>query len=143
MASDAEPAGPVTAPLLQRPIQHVGFHVPDLRAALKTWVTVHGAGPFYLLEHVAFDECMSRGKPVVWDHSAAFGQCGAVPVELQQVHDLRPPELAGVRHLLGHGGGRRLRLGWARPDPKPLDPHRCARDRIGPRLPASAECAPT
>lgn len=94
MASDARPAAPATAPFLPRPIHHVGFHVPDLRAAIDTWVTVYGAGPFYLLEHVGFDECMSRGRPVVWDHSAAFGQCGAVPVELQQVHDLRPAELA-------------------------------------------------
>lgn len=94
MASDARPTGPVTARLVPRPIHHVGFHVPDLRAAIDTWVTVYGAGPFYLLEHVGFDECMSGGEPVVWDHSAAFGQCGAVPVELQQVHDLRPAELA-------------------------------------------------
>lgn len=72
--SDARPAASVTASFLRRPIHHVGFHVPDLRAAINTWVTVYGAGPFYLLEHVNFDECTSRGKRVVWDHSAAFGQ---------------------------------------------------------------------
>jgi Glyoxalase/Bleomycin resistance protein/Dioxygenase superfamily len=77
-----------------RPIHHIGFHVPDLRAAIDGWVTVHGAGPFYLLEHVAYDECTSGGAPAVWDPSAAFGQWGAVPVELQQTHNLRPPELA-------------------------------------------------
>jgi hypothetical protein len=81
---------------LPRPIHHIGFHVPDLRAAVDTWVTVYGAGPFYLLEHVAFDECTSGGTPAVFDHSAAFGQWGAVPVELQQVHDLRPAELASL-----------------------------------------------
>lgn len=94
MAGDARPAGPATTPFLSRPIHHVGFHVPDLRAAIDTWVTVYGAGPFYLLEQVSFDECTSRGEPAAWDHSAAFGQCGAIPVELQQVHDLRPKELA-------------------------------------------------
>jgi hypothetical protein len=77
-----------------QPVHHLGFHVPDLRAAVDTWVSVHGAGPFYLLEHVTFDECTSGGAPVVFDHSSAFGQWGAVPVELQQVHDLRPAELA-------------------------------------------------
>jgi len=95
MAGDASPAGPVAAPFLPRPIHHVGFHVPDLRAAIDTWVTVYGAGPFYVLEHVTFDECTSRGAPAAWDHSAGFGQCGTIPVELQQVHDLRPAELAG------------------------------------------------
>ena len=80
--------------VLPRPIHHVGFNVPDLQAALDTWVTVYGAGPFYVNAHVAYDECTSGGTPVVWDHSAGFGQWGAVPVELQQTHDLRPAELA-------------------------------------------------
>ena len=83
-----------TVPFATRPIHHLGFHVPDLRAAIDRWVTVYGAGPFYLLEHVAFDECSSRGAAAVYDHSAAFGQWGTVPVELQEVHDLRPAELA-------------------------------------------------
>jgi hypothetical protein len=115
MASDARPAGPITAGFLPRPIHHVGFHVRDLRAAVKTWVTVYGAGPFYVLEHVAFDECTSRGKPVVWDHSAAFGQCGAVPVELQQVHDLRPAELA--RPFTADGRGAVNHVGVTADDP--------------------------
>jgi hypothetical protein len=58
---------------------------------LRRW---YGPGPFYLLEHVAQDECTSSGTPTVWDYSAGFGQSGAVPVELQQTHDLRPAELA-------------------------------------------------
>lgn len=70
--------------------------MPDLRAAIEAWVTVHGAGPFFLNEHVAFDECTSDGMPAVWDHDAAFGQWGLVPVELQQVRDVRPVELAGL-----------------------------------------------
>ena len=81
--------------LLSRPVHHLGFHVPDLHVAMDTWVSVHGAGPFYVLEHVTFDECTSGGAPVVWDHSAGFGQWGAVPIELQQRHELQPAELAG------------------------------------------------
>ena len=94
MAGDPSPAEPVTAPFLLRPIHHVGFHVPDLRAAIDTWVTVYGAGPFYLLEHVTFDECTYGGAPATADHSAGFGQCGALPIELQQYHDVQPAELA-------------------------------------------------
>ena len=94
-------------PFLSRPIHYVGFHVPDLRAAIDTWVTAHRAGPFYLLEHVAFDECTSRGAPAKWDHSAGFGQCGAVPVELQQVHGPRSwarPLTADRRSAVNHIG---------------------------------------
>jgi hypothetical protein len=57
-------------------------------------VTVYRAGPFYVNEHVAYDECTSGGAPASWDHSAGFGQWGTVPVELQETHDLRPAELA-------------------------------------------------
>jgi hypothetical protein len=78
-----------------RPVHHIGFHVPDLRAAIDSWVSAYGAGPFYVNAHVVYDECTSSGAPAVWDHSAAFGQWGAVPVELQQTHDLRPAELVG------------------------------------------------
>lgn len=91
MASDARPSG---ASFLPRPFHHVGFNVPDLRAAIETWVTVYRAGPFYVNERVAYDECTSSGTPAVWDHSAGFGQWGVVPVELQQTHELRPAELA-------------------------------------------------
>jgi hypothetical protein len=66
-------------------------------------VTVYGAGPFYVNEHVAYDECTSSGTPAVWDHSAGFGQWGAVPVELQQTHDLRPAAL--VRPFTAEGRG--------------------------------------
>jgi hypothetical protein len=52
-------------------------------------------------EHVAYDECTSGGARATWDHSAGFGQWGAVPVELQQTHDLRPPAL--VRPFTAEG----------------------------------------
>jgi methylmalonyl-CoA/ethylmalonyl-CoA epimerase len=67
--------------------------VPDLREAIQTWVTVYGTGPFYVNEHVAYDDCAPNGTPAMWDHSAGFGQWGALPVELPQTHELRPAEL--------------------------------------------------
>jgi hypothetical protein len=82
--------------VLSRPIHHVGFHVPDLGGAVDAWAAVHGAGPFLVLDHVAFDECTSGGRPVTWDHGAAFSRCGTMFVELQQTHELRPPQLAGL-----------------------------------------------
>lgn len=115
MAGDAGATQRVTVPFLSRPIHHVGFNVADLRAAIDTWVAVYGAGPFYVNEHVAYDECTSRGTPAVWDHSAGFGQWGSLPVELQQTHDLRPPEL--VRPLTADGRSAVNHVGVTADDP--------------------------
>jgi Glyoxalase/Bleomycin resistance protein/Dioxygenase superfamily len=112
MASNARPA---VARLLPRPIHHVGFNVADLRPAIDTWVTAYGAGPFYVNEHVAYDESTSSGTPVMWDHSAAFGQCGDLPVELQQTHDLRPREL--VRPFTADGRSAVNHVGITADDP--------------------------
>jgi catechol 2,3-dioxygenase-like lactoylglutathione lyase family enzyme len=96
-------------PPQSKPMHHIGFHVTDLQAAIDRWVTVYGAGPFYLNEHVAYDECIAGGRPARWDHTAAFGQWGTVAVELQQTHQLRPAELVGPftadgRAALNHVG---------------------------------------
>jgi methylmalonyl-CoA/ethylmalonyl-CoA epimerase len=115
MASDAQTGGPATLPFLPRPIHHVGFNVPDLRAAIETWVNAYGAGPFYVNEHVAYDECTSSGVPVVWDHTAGFGQWGALPVELQQTHDLRPAEL--IRPFTAEGRSAINHVGVTADDP--------------------------
>jgi len=107
--------GRITTPFLLRPIHHVGFHVPDLRTAIETWASVYGAGPFYVNEHVAYDESTSRGTPARWDHSAGFGQWGAVPVELQQTHDLQPAEL--VRPFTGGSHAAVNHVGVTAEDP--------------------------
>jgi methylmalonyl-CoA/ethylmalonyl-CoA epimerase len=109
MTGDTQPGTGVIAPVLPRPIHHVGFNASDLRGAIDTWVTVLGAGPFRLNEHVTYDEATAGGRPAVWDHSAAFGQWGTVPVELQQTHELCPAELvgpftAGGRAAVNHVG---------------------------------------
>src|SRR5947209_3045558 len=109
MSADPQPGAGATADLLRREIHHVGFSVPDLRGAIDTWVNVYGAGPFYLNEHVTYDEATSGGRTLVWDHSAAFGQWGPVPIELQQTHELRPaglvgPFTAGGRAAINHVG---------------------------------------
>lgn len=101
--------------MLARRLHHVGFSVPDVRAAIDDWVTVYGAGPFYLLEHVTFDECTSRGAPAILDHDAAFGQWGVVPVELQQWNDVQPVELA--RPLSADGRAALNHVGVAVDDP--------------------------
>jgi len=106
---DTERAADATGPLLTRPIHHVGFNVPDLRAAVDIWASVYGVEPFYLNEHVTYDEATSGGRSAAWDHSAGFGQWGTMAVELQQTHELRPAELVGVvtaggRSAINHVG---------------------------------------
>lgn len=100
---------------LPRTIHHIGFNVPDLRGAIDTWVNAHGAGPFYVNEHVAYDECTASGAPATWDHSAGFAQWGALPVELQQTHDLAPAEL--VRPFTADGRSAVNHVGVTAQDP--------------------------
>jgi hypothetical protein len=103
------------ATLLSRPVHHLGFHVRDLRAAIDMWVSVNGAGPFYMLERVTFDERTYGGAPATADHSAGFGQWGRVPVELQQYHDIQPAELA--RPLTADGRSAVNHVGITAEDP--------------------------
>ena len=88
-----------------RPIHHVGYVVSDLRVGVAKFAATTGAGPFYAMEHIPFDEVTYRGEPAVYDHSSAFGAWGPVIVELTQVHDAQP---AGLRDSLvapGNGVG--------------------------------------
>ena len=79
------------------PIAHVGYVVECLAEAVQRWSVMLGAGPFYALENVAFDEVSHAGDDVVFEHSTAFGQWGAVPVELWEIHRLKPAGVLGPR----------------------------------------------
>src|SRR3954454_3566283 len=67
------------------PIHHLAYLVDDLEAAVEHLVSKFGAGPFFVLRDVAFEHLTSRGEPATFAHDSAFGQCGAVPVEVIQV----------------------------------------------------------
>jgi hypothetical protein len=85
---------------------HVGYFVADIPRAVEWAVAELGAGPFFLIEHLAFDEVTFDGAPAAYDHSSAFGQWGALKLELTQVHSASPPglaaALAGPVPRLGH-----------------------------------------
>jgi hypothetical protein len=72
------------------PIHHLAYLVEDLEAAVEQLVSEFGAGPFFVLRDVAFEHLTSRGEPATFAHDSAFGQCGAVPIELMQVKRLEP-----------------------------------------------------
>ena len=87
------------------PIHHIGYVVEDLRAGVERFAASFGAGPFFAMEHIVFEEVTFRGEPALYDHSSAFGAWGDMLVELSQVHDARP---AGLRQALvspGRGVG--------------------------------------
>ncbi|HWI72024.1 MAG TPA: VOC family protein [Baekduia sp.] len=87
-------------------VHHLGYVVDDLRAAIPRAIVTLQTGPFFLIEHLAFDETTFRGGPAEYDHSSAFAACeGGLLVELTQVHSAAPPELEdmlGGRTGLGH-----------------------------------------
>ena len=90
------------------PIGHVGYVVDDIEDGVALAVQTLGAGPFFLVSHLAFDVCTYKGEPARYDHSSAFGQWGEIKVELTVVHSADPPELAeiigGSAPRVGHVG---------------------------------------
>ncbi len=91
------------------PIHHLGYVVEDLRRDVPQFAAATGAGPFFAIEHLAFDEVTYRGEPAVYDHSSAFGAWGPLIVELTQVHDARP---AGLRDSLVAPGAGLGHVAW-------------------------------
>jgi len=88
-----------------RPLHHIGYVVDDLAAGVQRFSAATGAGPFFAMEHLAFDEVTFDGGPAVYDHSSAFGQWGEVLVELTVVHDARPAGFAAALTAPGTGLG--------------------------------------
>ncbi len=91
------------------PIHHLGYVVEDLHRDVPRFAAATGAGPFYAMEHIPFDEVTYRGEPAVYDHSSAFGAWGPLIVELTQVHDARP---AGLRDSLVTPGDGVGHIAW-------------------------------
>jgi Glyoxalase/Bleomycin resistance protein/Dioxygenase superfamily len=72
------------------PIHHLGYVVEDLEATVQRLVSELGAGPFFVLRDVSFEQVTSRGEAATFHHDSAFGQCGAVPIEVMQLKRLEP-----------------------------------------------------
>ena len=91
------------------PIHHLGYVVEDLHRDVPRFAAATGAGPFFAMEHIPFDEVTYRGEPAVYDHSSAFGAWGPLIVELTQVHEARP---AGLRDSLVAPGAGVGHVAW-------------------------------
>jgi len=75
------------------PIHHLGYLVNDLEATVERLVNALGAGPFFVVRDVPLEQVTSRGEPATFDHDSAFGQCGAMPIEIIQLNRLEPKRL--------------------------------------------------
>lgn len=64
------------------PIRQVGYVVPDLTAAARHWIDQHGAGPFFDVGEITFDNWHYLGAPQQLTLNIAFGQLGDVMIEL-------------------------------------------------------------
>jgi hypothetical protein len=91
------------------PLHHIGYVVSDLQTGIARFSALTGAGPFFAIERLVFDEVTYRGEPAVYDHSSAFGQWGPIMLELTEVHDVEP---AGLRDALVAPGGGLGHVGW-------------------------------
>lgn len=80
-------------------VNHIGYVVDDVEAAVQTWAATYGAGPFYYFPDPRFEELYFKGEPVDFSLSAAIGNFGTFTVELTKYAYPTPiPELA---ELLG------------------------------------------
>jgi methylmalonyl-CoA/ethylmalonyl-CoA epimerase len=90
------------------PVMQNAFVVDDLDATLDHWVNKMGVGPFYLFEHVQFQEIYFRsesGRNI--DMTAAIGYWGGVQIEFIKQHNEAPSiyqefkskGLRGMQHM--------------------------------------------
>jgi Glyoxalase/Bleomycin resistance protein/Dioxygenase superfamily len=71
-------------------VHHYAYIVDELHAAAERLHAQFGAGPFLYIDQVPVTDVTSRGEPAEYIHSAAFGMCNQVPVELMQIDRITP-----------------------------------------------------
>ena len=82
------------------PVQ-IAYAVDDVVTAAQQWSN-RGAGPFFVREHIDVHNVRVRGRPATFDHSSAYGQWGALMVELIHEHDAAADPVVGptgIHHM--------------------------------------------
>lgn len=72
------------------PIMQLAYVPRDFDAALRYWTEQVGAGPFFMLEHVALENVKYRNAPSAPDFSMALGYWGDMQIELIVQHNDAP-----------------------------------------------------
>lgn len=94
---------PASNRILGHPIAHVGYSVQSIPRAVDFLARSFGAGPFFLMENIRIPRLKNAKGPIVWEHSAAFGQWGGLAVELQQIDKLEPSDAFGPTYERASG----------------------------------------
>lgn len=68
-------------------VVQLAYLVDDVREAALRWIARSGAGPFLVRHHPLIEATDGSGRRAQLDHSSAYGQWGAVQVELVQLHE--------------------------------------------------------
>ena len=71
-------------------VMQLAFVPADFDGALKFWVEVMGAGPFFALDHVQLTDVKHRGAPSDIDFSMVLGYWGDMQIELIRQHNDAP-----------------------------------------------------
>lgn len=74
-------------------IQQIAYVVPDLHAAISSWVKRAGVGPFTVREHIGYKQFLFEGKEYPVDYSIAQAWHGDLQIELLAQHDEHPSVL--------------------------------------------------
>jgi hypothetical protein len=73
----------ISVPFPNRNFMQVCWMVPDLRAAIDSWVQTAGVGPFFWFDGVPFTDGSHRGTPAGFPASiAAIAYAGDLQIEL-------------------------------------------------------------
>ncbi len=83
-------------------VRQLAYKVNDLEAAAAAHHRSFGSGPFFVLRHVALASSHHRGVERAFDHSSAYGQWGAVMVELVVQHN---PDDSALHEMFPYGSG--------------------------------------
>lgn len=75
-------------------VEHLGFIVRDIDAAMEHWRTGFGVGPFVQVMRSAAGERVFRGQPVDLDLTLAFAYSGDVQIEIIQQRNDGPSPFA-------------------------------------------------
>jgi catechol 2,3-dioxygenase-like lactoylglutathione lyase family enzyme len=84
-------------------IMQLAYVPADFDAALKFWIEVMGAGPFFALDHIRLIDAKYFGAPTDVDFSMALGYWGDMQIELIQQHNDAPSIYKAWRDA-GHEG---------------------------------------
>jgi Glyoxalase/Bleomycin resistance protein/Dioxygenase superfamily len=81
-----------------RAVAQIAYAVGDVEAAAAAFAERHGAGPFFVRHHPPMASVDAAGVEGSFVHSSAYGQWGAVQVELVQIHS-GAPAASGLHHV--------------------------------------------